>query len=159
MYTFPPSPYYLKSWGKSGRTRHAWYRSLPSGPCTVGFRVSSVVGSSKHHLPDLPGPFDTTQRQNQSIQSRLIIADSLFGWASSLESACWKDILAILNNSRKESTRKRCVVKWKWFFIWAQNHHPFPAESDIFAILDYLLSLKTTGLSIHVFLAAISPAW
>lgn len=82
-----------------------------------------------------------------------------FGWASSLEWARFSAVWDILSNSTKDSTRKSYLAKWKCFFSWTQLGDVLPKAMDIPLILDYILSLKTWGLSLsclQVHLAMIS---
>lgn len=47
-------------------------------------------------------------------------------------------LATILNNSRKDSTRKCYLAKWKHFSIWAQQKHISSETADSPAVLDLL---------------------
>lgn len=96
-------------------------------------------------------------REDHAPQSYLTPPHSLvFERALEIECSCLAPIKVILNQSRKESTRTCYQAKWRCFLAWAQYISIFQIVQ---VVQDYLLSLKTSGLSIsslQIQLAAIS---
>lgn len=76
-------------------------------------------------------------------------------WLLGLEQEYPPAVQTVLVNSRKPTTRKTSVQKWKRFWIWCSRCSMSPAKSS----LDCLLNLKLLGLSlslVRVHLAALT---
>ncbi|XP_026502484.1 PH domain leucine-rich repeat-containing protein phosphatase 2-like, partial [Terrapene carolina triunguis] len=70
-----------------------------------------------------------------------------------------KEAQEVLMHSRKGATHRTYLQKWKGFRIWGQSKDVIPNSATLLVILDSLLSLKKSGLSISslkVHLAAIA---
>lgn len=81
------------------------------------------------------------------------------GWFSGIDISCSMDLQQELSNSRKTSTCFPSLQKWKKFIHWCSHCYFWLELVPLFLILDYLLDLKTSRLSINsvkVHLAATS---
>lgn len=77
---------------------------------------------------------------------------------SGIETSSSAEVQQMLLNSKKLSTQSTYLQKWKTFQHWCVQQQFLPVNSSLFAILDYLLELKKSGLSmssIRVHLAVI----
>lgn len=69
-------------------------------------------------------------------------------WFQTHELACSEQVRYVLLHSRKDSTRKTYLQKWKRFALWCSRNHLMPNMVTLPNILDYLLKLKQDGLSL-----------
>nr|XP_025044009.1 uncharacterized protein LOC112546943 [Pelodiscus sinensis] len=109
-------------------------------------------------IPDRPtisgrrqDPASTTQYPASSRMASL--------WFSEVEERCSQRVKDLLLHSRIQSTRKTYQQKWTRFCHWCQRAKVEPCASPLNTILDYILDLKASGLSIsslRVHLSAIA---
>nr|XP_014431927.1 uncharacterized protein LOC106732414 [Pelodiscus sinensis]XP_025043439.1 uncharacterized protein LOC106732414 [Pelodiscus sinensis]XP_025043440.1 uncharacterized protein LOC106732414 [Pelodiscus sinensis] len=80
-------------------------------------------------------------------------------WFQQAELACSSPVKNVLLHSRKKSTRIAYLHKWKRFSSWCANTGDSLASAPIHLILDYLMHLKDSSLSlasIRVHVAAVT---
>lgn len=108
-----------------------------------------------HQHPTISGSADTTPWYNQTSQPRTTTTqDLVFGWAWDIEHTYSVAVQSILNQSRKDFNRRCYLATWKHF-----SSSLSPESSRIHVILEYLLTLNISSLSISslwVHLATIS---
>lgn len=84
----------------------------------------------RHHQPSVPEPY--------GLAALCFLV---------LESDCSAEIQSVLLNSRKPSTHKTYLQKWKHFLFWCSYHSISVSEALRARILDYLFELKKQELS------------
>lgn len=69
-------------------------------------------------------------------------------WCNTSETLCSDQVRRVLLNSRRDSTRKTYLAKWSRFTHWCDTKGLNPSVSPLHAVLDYVLHLHTSGISI-----------
>nr|XP_025033567.1 uncharacterized protein LOC112543511 [Pelodiscus sinensis] len=80
-------------------------------------------------------------------------------WLKGDENLCSEEVKTVLLHSRKQSTRNTYLAKWRRFSDWCIQNNIHPLSSPLQNVLDYILDLRESGLtlsSLRVHLAAIS---
>uniref|UniRef100_K7F170 Core-binding (CB) domain-containing protein n=1 Tax=Pelodiscus sinensis TaxID=13735 RepID=K7F170_PELSI len=107
-------------------------------------------GNGPVSLPSTSQPPLTKPRSNPSPGHPQAEAPRLApSWLQDAETACSEQVRHMLINSRRRSTRKTYRYKWTRFSQWyAQTHASPPHLAPVHTLLDYLLSLKHSGLAL-----------
>lgn len=147
LYTFPPVTLVLRvirklKWEKAtliliapAWPRKYWYMDLQQ--LSVQSPIFLSI-SGRGSLVWEPGQVS----KPQTAKSSSILHDN---WASYAQ-----DVQGMLVNCRKDSTRATYAANWRRFLMWAELHHLSPFHTETRHILNYLLYLKSTGLSVSL---------
>lgn len=120
-------------------------KEVPDPESSVTVSAFSSSSDSRHPNPGVrfhnpPQPLIVTLKVWLWVAPRLLLR---------LEQECSLQVQTVLLNSRKTSTRKNYLQKWKCFQIWGSQCSISPADSSLLSILDCLLNLKSLGVSLN----------
>ncbi|XP_075772102.1 uncharacterized protein LOC142824233 [Pelodiscus sinensis] len=105
--------------------------------------------------PPLPEPGITASPQTREPSPDSVVHK----WFGVDEQLCSEAVKTVLLNSRRQTTRSSYVAKWKRFVVWCGENDTQPHSAPMHTILDYILSLHQSGLSmstLRVHLSAIT---
>lgn len=134
--------------------------------CSSGAQTTMIllpdkdVNSDSSTTSDVERFLDPERGQNTPSQFGHASPDGVAAaWFHQVEIKCSEQVKPILLNSRKPSTHKAYTQKWKRFDKWCQAKLTNTSSAPLPRVLEHLLKLKTSGLSmssIKAHLTAIS---